>query len=227
VLTHGEPGTVLGVFLIAATIAGAYAVRPEAVRLIIPVPALAYSGAAVIAGLIHDRATGTSHTALAIGAVQWVASGFLAMSTATVLAIAITAARRRPAPQRPRPNGRRQAARPSSDPDPPPGRGVATDGRLTFSHGDQGPYGSWAFPVSGNAAKVVGYQVDGVSADNIAYIRLNSGGTAGLYSRSRGLGADDMLVTSAGLWIASDNLDNSNHCGNASGLAGICFLAYG
>lgn len=56
---------------------------------------------------------------------------------------------------------------------------------------------------------------------------LNSGGTAGLYSRSRGLGADDMLVTSAGLWIASDNLDNSNQCGNASGLAGICFLPYG
>src|SRR5690349_11292960 len=28
---------------------------------------------------------------------------------------------------------------------------------------------------------------------------------AGLYSRGRGLGADDMLVTGAGLWIASDN----------------------
>jgi hypothetical protein len=55
---------------------------------------------------------------------------------------------------------------------------------------------------------------------------LNSGGTAGLYSRSRGLGADDMLVTSAGLWIASDNMDNSDQCGATSGLAGICFLPY-
>ena len=32
-------------------------------------------------------------------------------------------------------------------------------------------------------------------------------------TRARGLGADDMLVTSAGLWIASDNLSNSNQCG--------------
>jgi hypothetical protein len=56
---------------------------------------------------------------------------------------------------------------------------------------------------------------------------LNTSGTAGLYSRSRGLGADDMLVTSAGLWIASDNLDGSDQCGDASGLAGICFLPYG
>jgi len=54
----------------------------------------------------------------------------------------------------------------------------------------------------------------------------NSSGTAGLYSKSRGLGADDMLITSAGLWIASDNLDNLSTCGGVSGLAGICFLPY-
>jgi hypothetical protein len=54
----------------------------------------------------------------------------------------------------------------------------------------------------------------------------NSGGTAGLYSRARGLGADDMLVTSAGLWIASDNLDGSATCGGVGGHAGICLLSY-
>ncbi len=43
-------------------------------------------------------------------------------------------------------------------------------------------------------------------------------------SRARGLGADDMLVTSAGLWIASDNMNNSNQCAGQSGHAGICFL---
>ena len=58
-----------------------------------------------------------------------------------------------------------------------------------------------------------------------------SGGTlrrnsAGLYSRDRGLGADDMLLTSAGLWIASDNQAGSNMCGGVSGLSGICFLPY-
>ncbi len=55
---------------------------------------------------------------------------------------------------------------------------------------------------------------------------LNTGGTAGLYSRDRGLGADDMLITPAGLWIASDNDAGSNMCGGVSGLAGICFLPY-
>jgi hypothetical protein len=55
---------------------------------------------------------------------------------------------------------------------------------------------------------------------------LNTAGTAGYYSRARGLGADDMLITSGGLWIASDNLDGSQTCGTATNLAGICFLPY-
>jgi hypothetical protein len=45
-------------------------------------------------------------------------------------------------------------------------------------------------------------------------------------TRARGLGADDMLVTSAGLWIASDNGGNANQCGGVKGHAGICFLPY-
>jgi hypothetical protein len=45
-------------------------------------------------------------------------------------------------------------------------------------------------------------------------------------TRARGRGADDMLITSAGLWIASDNYNNSNQCGGVSGHAGICFLPY-
>jgi hypothetical protein len=55
---------------------------------------------------------------------------------------------------------------------------------------------------------------------------LNSGGTAGLYSRGRGDGADDMLLTSAGLWIASDNAQNTDSCGGVHGHSGICFLPY-
>jgi hypothetical protein len=45
-------------------------------------------------------------------------------------------------------------------------------------------------------------------------------------TRGRGLGADDMLLTSAGLWIASDNLNNASFCAGKSGHAGICFLPY-
>jgi hypothetical protein len=51
-------------------------------------------------------------------------------------------------------------------------------------------------------------------------------GSAGYYSRDRGLGADDMLITSAGLWIASDNMDASQMCGGVQNLSGICFLPY-
>jgi hypothetical protein len=65
----------------------------------------------------------------------------------------------------------------------------------------------------------------GLSPANGA-LYLNSTGTAGYYSRARGLGADDMLITSAGLWIASDNQDNGTMCGGVYGHAGICFLPY-
>jgi hypothetical protein len=54
----------------------------------------------------------------------------------------------------------------------------------------------------------------------------NTAKTAGLYSRSRGRGADDMLVTSAGLWIASDTFGGGEQCGGKSGYAGLCFLQY-
>jgi hypothetical protein len=35
-----------------------------------------------------------------------------------------------------------------------------------------------------------------------------------------------MLLTPAGLWIASDNDQGTDMCGGVSGLAGICFLPY-
>ena len=51
-------------------------------------------------------------------------------------------------------------------------------------------------------------------------------------TRGRGLGADDMLLTSAGLWIASDNQANTDACGKTSagkpahGHKGLCLLPY-
>jgi hypothetical protein len=55
---------------------------------------------------------------------------------------------------------------------------------------------------------------------------LNQTNSAGYYERSRGIGADDMLLTSAGLWIASDNFGHSQTCGFVSKLSGLCFLPY-
>jgi hypothetical protein len=45
-------------------------------------------------------------------------------------------------------------------------------------------------------------------------------------TRGRGLGADDMLVTAAGLWVASDNQANTSQCAGEYGHSGICFLPY-
>lgn len=45
-------------------------------------------------------------------------------------------------------------------------------------------------------------------------------------TRGRGLGADDMLVTSAGLWIGSDTAFGTDQCGGQHGHGGICFLPY-
>jgi hypothetical protein len=45
-------------------------------------------------------------------------------------------------------------------------------------------------------------------------------------TRGRGFGADDMLVTGAGLWIASDNAFSADNCAHIGGHAGICFLPY-
>jgi hypothetical protein len=87
------PGPVLGVSLVAATLAAALAIQPRAVYRIIPVPALAYAATATVAWVIGDRAASASYTALAVSAAQWIASGFLPMTAATLLAIAVTAIR--------------------------------------------------------------------------------------------------------------------------------------
>jgi hypothetical protein len=116
-LAGGEPGWLLGAFLIVGTVSAVLSVRPTAAHLIIPVPAFAYLVGAMIAGYVHDRGVDTSHTALAVSAVQWIAGGFFWMTAATLLAIAATAARN---PRRLRGRGvparRRQAARPARRP---------------------------------------------------------------------------------------------------------------
>jgi len=90
----GDPGDLLGLFLIAGTLAAGLGVRADALHLIIPVPTLVYLAAGLIAGLIHDRAADTSHTALLVHALQWIAGGFLAITAATLLAVGLLVGRR-------------------------------------------------------------------------------------------------------------------------------------
>jgi hypothetical protein len=46
-----------------------------------------------------------------------------------------------------------------------------------------------------------------------------------LYTMARA-NADDLVITSAGLWIASTDRGGANSCENVGGHAGICFLPY-
>jgi hypothetical protein len=87
------PGFVLGVFVIIGTVAAALAVRPRAGRVIVPVPVLSYLVAALVSGVVYNRSGDSSKTALAIGAAQWIASGFFAMAIATLLAVALVTLR--------------------------------------------------------------------------------------------------------------------------------------
>jgi hypothetical protein len=82
--------------------------------------------------------------------------------------------------------------------------------------------GTGAIPAPGLA----GLYPTGSTVGTPGTLIKNSAGTAGLYSRSRGNGADDMLLTSAGLWIASDTFGGGEQCGGQAGFAGICFLPY-
>jgi hypothetical protein len=104
---------------------------------------------------------------------------------------------------------------------------VAADSSAVYAGGDE----RWADNASGcnhpgtgsvNAPGMGGF-TPGASGGTLLE---NSGNSAGLYSRARGLGADDMLLTGTGLWIASDNLQGSATCGGVPGHAGICFLQY-
>jgi hypothetical protein len=92
-VARSTPGVLLGLFVVAGTMAAALAVRPRTGWMILPVPVLSYLVAALISGVVHNRSADSSKTALAIGAAQWIANGFFAMALATVLAAAITTAR--------------------------------------------------------------------------------------------------------------------------------------
>jgi hypothetical protein len=91
IATHSQPGSALGLFVLAGTVAAALTVQPRAGRLIFPVPALSYLIAALVAGVAYDRSA--DKTEIAVGAAQWIANGFFVMVLATLLAIALTTVR--------------------------------------------------------------------------------------------------------------------------------------
>lgn len=72
----------------------------------------------------------------------------------------------------------------------------------------------------------------GLDPDTGVGLRSATDPTVGKYRRGRGVDRTDMVITSDGLWIASDNAQNTDSCGKnsdgslAHGHSGICFLPY-
>jgi hypothetical protein len=64
------------------------------------------------------------------------------------------------------------------------------------------------------------------NAQGIAGLSPKRGGLTYNPTRSRGFGADDMLITQRGLWVASDNFDAAVQCGHDFDHAGLCYLPY-
>jgi hypothetical protein len=65
-----------------------------------------------------------------------------------------------------------------------------------------------------------------IDAPGMVGLSVTTGSVIWNPGRGRGKGADDMVVTDAGLWIGSDNMNNTNMCAGKFGLAGICFIPY-
>jgi hypothetical protein len=93
IVTAGEPGTLLGAVLIVGALAGVLVVQPLAAYRLVPVPALAGFAAALLAGVVHDRAVDNSHTEVALNALRWMSGGFVAMAVATVVTLVVAVAR--------------------------------------------------------------------------------------------------------------------------------------
>jgi hypothetical protein len=145
IVTKSQPGSVLGLSVLAGTVAAALTVQPRTGRLIFPVPALSYLVAALGAGVVYDRSE--DKTQIAVGAAQWIASGFFVMVLATLLAIALTTVRwfmwRRdqsgPVPPD-WPDPGRAAPRPQPGPARPPGARPGTQ-PMQWRPGPQGTGG--------------------------------------------------------------------------------------
>jgi hypothetical protein len=93
---------------------------------------------------------------------------------------------------------------------------VAADAATVFAGGHQ----RWVSnPLACDSAGPGSFASPGLSHVSTATGARQAGAT-----RGRGLGAADLLRTSAGLWVASDNQANTSSCGGSSQRMGICFL---
>ena len=93
---------------------------------------------------------------------------------------------------------------------------VAADANTVFAGGHQ----RWV----SNGAGCDRAGAGSFPSPGLSHMSSTNGARQAGATRGRGLGAVDLLRTSAGLWIGSDNQANSAACGGSSQRMGICFL---
>jgi hypothetical protein len=91
-LAGGEPGLILYLSLIIGTLVATLLVEDRLVWVLIPVPALVFPVMAFAAGTIGESGAPSSHSGT-YAVAKWVANGFIAMATATLLAGLVTVVR--------------------------------------------------------------------------------------------------------------------------------------
>ncbi len=100
---------------------------------------------------------------------------------------------------------------------------VASDGSAVYVAG----HPRWSENANGcndgGPGSIADLGLQGLSPSNGGTL-LNGSGAA-MYSMSRA-NADDMLITSGGLWIVSTDRYGASWCSGVSGHAGLCFLPY-
>ncbi|MFC4906707.1 DUF6542 domain-containing protein [Actinomadura gamaensis] len=92
-LGRGGPGLVLGVSLVAGSVLAVALVNVRRVRLVLPMPPIAYAVAAAVAGLLGDARSASGGVGLATAAGRWLSQGFVAMAAATLLVVAVAVVR--------------------------------------------------------------------------------------------------------------------------------------
>ncbi len=65
-----------------------------------------------------------------------------------------------------------------------------------------------------------------IAAQGMVGLSQNGGSVVFNPGRARGYGADDMLLTNSGLWVASDTYGGAQNCAYQPGHGGICFFRY-
>lgn len=143
VVTKRDPGALLGILIVIGSVVAALCIQRRAVYKLLPLPALSYLVLATMAGAYHDRKIDVSKTELGLNFLQWMGSGFLAISASTILILVIMGGRLLASRLLVSGEFRASAGRPPAGRPPagrPPRTSLASGGQPERRRGDRPPW---------------------------------------------------------------------------------------